>query len=263
MPGLGHELIAALAANSCAVSLDLGPVFWFLRRVRRADVAELGKIIEEAARALGFSFYALVHHGQGARAERGPMPLVNYPQAWRDYYVRNELQRVDPVLRACDRALVGFRWSQLGKLIAMRPEHHLVIDASRRHGLGAGFTVPLHVPGEHVACCSFVVERDAPLPAHNLIAAQLLGQFAFEVSRSFGLGRATTPRLTPRQREAVQLVAQGQTDKGIARELKLSEETVTKYLNAARRRYGLSRRAQLVAAALFHGDIGFSDVFPV
>jgi hypothetical protein len=39
-----------------------------------------------------------------------------------------------------------------------------------------------------------------------------------------------------------------------------SEDTVTEYLDEARRRYGVSRRSTLVLRAVFDGQIALSDV---
>jgi DNA-binding CsgD family transcriptional regulator len=58
-----------------------------------------------------------------------------------------------------------------------------------------------------------------------------------------------------RERDCVTLLGAGLTDGEIGRRLALSEETVTKYLNAARRRNGFARRSQLIVAALRDGEI--------
>jgi LuxR family quorum-sensing system transcriptional regulator CciR len=217
----------------------------------------------EACHALGIRYFALVHHVAPSERASGTIALVNYPPSWREHYMANDLFRVDPVLRACRSMLVGFSWSRLGQLIDVRPQERAMLETSRRFGLGRGFTVPLHVPGERQASCSFAVERGASFPPETMLAAQLLGQLAFEAARPLAKRHgARPPPLSPRQREVVRLMAAGLPDRGIARDMGLSEETVTKYANAARRRYGLARRTQLVAAALHHGEIGVDDLLP-
>lgn len=239
--------------------IDLGPVAWFADRARKnGDVA---KLLAEASGALGISYFALVHHIDSGERTSPAIALVNYPRNWCEHYMTHRLFRVDPVLRACRVMLAGFSWSTLGRLIDMKPQERATLEASRRYGFGRGFTVPLHIPGERHASCSFVVERGAAFPPETMLAAQLLGQLAFEAARPLAERRvAHVPPLSRRQREVVRLMAAGLPDQGIAREMDLSEETVTKYANAARRRYGLARRTQLVAAALHYGEIGFADV---
>jgi len=162
---------------------------------------------------------------------------------------------------ACRTQLVGFAWSELGALLRLVPRQRRILEESRRHGIGEGFTVPIHLPGERAASCSFATRVGCALPARNLMAAQLVGQFGFEVSRRIGRMRAApVERLSPRQRECVLLMAQGKSDWEIGRILDLSEETVTKYLNAARTRFDVARRTQLAIMALHDGEIGFDEV---
>lgn len=240
-------------------SADFATVAWFAKRVRcSSDIASL---LEIACHKLGIAYFALVHHAQTCARGEAALALVNYPASWREHYMAHHLFRIDPVLEACRYMPVGFSWSRLDQLVPLKPQQRAMLAACRRHGLGRGFTVPLHLPGERQASCSFVVERGAPFPAETMLAAQLLGQLAFEAARPLAERRGDRPpSLSPRQREVVRLMATGLTDRGIAREMDLSEETVTKYANAAWRRYRLARRTQLVAAALHHGEIGFDDL---
>jgi LuxR family quorum-sensing system transcriptional regulator CciR len=55
-------------------------------------------------------------------------------------------------------------------------------------------------------------------------------------------------------------VAQGKTDWEISKILGLKEDSITKVINAARRRYDVANRTELVVAALFDGQISFNTV---
>jgi LuxR family quorum-sensing system transcriptional regulator CciR len=68
------------------------------------------------------------------------------------------------------------------------------------------------------------------------------------------------PLLTPRQRDCVVLVAQGKSDWEIGRLLGISESTVHKHVEDAKRRYGVPTRIQLVVRSLFEKRVAFSDV---
>jgi DNA-binding NarL/FixJ family response regulator len=61
------------------------------------------------------------------------------------------------------------------------------------------------------------------------------------------------PLLTPREEQVVALVAEGLGNREIARELKLSEHTVKKYLFRVFEKLGISTRVELVLYALNHG----------
>ena len=52
----------------------------------------------------------------------------------------------------------------------------------------------------------------------------------------------------------------GKTDWEIGRILGIAEATAHEHIEAARRRYGVGKRTQLVIRALFDGQITFSDI---
>ncbi|URW75895.1 autoinducer binding domain-containing protein [Sphingomonas donggukensis] len=220
---------------------------------------DAGRLLIAAAAALGFDYLALAEHGDLSDTQRSLALISNYPASWQKVFVTRRLDRIDPVQQACQTQVSGFCWSALNTLIALRPEQSALLSESRHYGLGAGFTVPLHLPGARAASCSFAVRAGAVLPRESLWAADLVARMIFDHLRAAATPTRPT-RLSPRQRACVALMAAGLTDRGIARRLSLSEETVTKYLNAARRRYGLARRTQLVAAALRDGVIGYEDL---
>jgi len=62
--------------------------------------------------------------------------------------------------------------------------------------------------------------------------------------------------LTPREEQVVALVAEGLSNRNIARELDLSEHTVKKYLFRIFDKVGISTRVELVLYAVNHGDPG-------
>lgn len=244
------------AASSVLPPVSLALVRRFGRRSQLARSSDqLRRLLVEIAEAMGFRYVALVTHS-ASFGEDG-LYLHNYPEAWVRQFRARRYQQIDPVHQACGVTLIGFRWSMLSTLIKLSASQREVLRASRRAGLGLGFTVPLHLPGARRASCSFAVAPGTPLPSENLLAAQLVGQLAYDAARRLTLDRPVRPlRLSARQRECVALLATGLTDKAIAVRLQLSEETVTKYLNAARRRHGFHRRSQLIAAALLDGEIG-------
>jgi DNA-binding NarL/FixJ family response regulator len=60
--------------------------------------------------------------------------------------------------------------------------------------------------------------------------------------------------LTPREEQVVALVAEGMSNRDIARELNLSEHTIKKYLFRIFDKLGISSRVELVLYAVNHGD---------
>src|SRR3546814_18497918 len=61
-------------------------------------------------------------------------------------------------------------------------------------------------------------------------------------------------------RDCVILVAQGKTDWEIGKIFGLKKDSVTKVIDAARMRYDVANRTELVVAALFDGQVSFNEV---
>ena len=65
--------------------------------------------------------------------------------------------------------------------------------------------------------------------------------------------------LTPREEQVVALVADGLSNKEIARELRLSEHTIKKYLFRVFDKVGVSNRVELVLYAVNHAQTGRAE----
>lgn len=212
---------------------------------------------------LGFDHYALTHHVDvrvGGQANR----LHDYPERWADYYDRHGLGVTDPVHRASHRTSIGFQWSQIDQLVPLTPADRLILARGRNEGIGDGFTVPAHVPGEARGSCSFANEEGKPIGGETLALAQLAGAFAFEAARRLWRTRdqGTEPAavLTDRQRDCVLWAARGKGDWEIGRILGVSQVTVAMHIKQARERYGVQKRSLVAIRALFDGTLSFDDI---
>lgn len=224
-------------------------------------------LMAAATTALGFDYFVMTHHVSFGRPPAGSVQLGNYPRTWVGYSREKRRASDDPVLVACQRTSVGFVWDDLPNYLDLSAEQMRSMAAMRRHGIGNGFTVPSHVPGEILGSCSFAVRTGRELPRQSTAAAQSIGTFAFEAARRIarasggGIGRsAGVVPLTPRQRDCLVLIARGKSDSVAAQLLGLRPRTVNEYLEAAKRRYAVASRQQLIARALFDSQITFADV---
>ena len=226
---------------------------------------ELAELLTEIGREMGFSYFALTHHVDIRQAPRPTIRLDNYPSDWVEYFDAQKLGVSDPVHRASHVTSVGFPWSRLDSMIKLTPRDHEVLALAAARGIGDGFTIPAHVPGESNGSCSFATETGVPLREEQLPLAQLAGAFGFEAARRLSgirdSGASHGRRLTDRQRDCVVWAARGKSDWEIARILDVSHETVIQHLKQARERYGVNKRTLLAVHALFDGTISFTDVF--
>ncbi len=224
---------------------------------------ELYAALSNAAGRMGFDHFALAFDRRGGGGDAASMLVHNYPDCWAKVYVGLDLSCTDPIRRASERSVTGFQWTDVDRFIPLSRGDRQLLNVARESGIGDGFTVPRHLPGEATGTCSFAVTPDAVMPAEMLHAAEILGAIAIASARELLSSAAPRPRsmLTERQRECVLWSARGKTAGEIADILGISEETVVRHLKMARDRYSVHCRQMLILCALFDGLIGFSDIY--
>lgn len=241
-------------------SLDVDAFIGPLRSAGK--LADVGCILKDVCDVVGARYYAVAQHLDAHESGAAGFRIHNYPEHWASWFDDQKLGRIDPVHRASQKSLVGFRWSSVPDLISLSPRDGKILDAARDYGLGGGFTVPANVPGEALGSCSFVAADDDDLDEAVLPYAQLAGQFAFEAARRMSSARTEPPAaLTDRQIECILWVGRGKTDWEIASILGVSPNTVIEHLRNARQRYTAATRAMLPVRALYEGALSFADLF--
>lgn len=263
--GLASALLSSRLNSNSRTSLDVVQEFVDVCS-SVTDMRQLRSAIEASSRELQFDYFAIVHHIRFGRPSTDKVRLSNYPIDW-IARLRENNNFQEPVLKAAERTSVGFRWSHLAAHIRLGEREREYLRRAAHHGLAEGFTIPNHVPGETFGSCHFAVRRAADLPMHNLAAVQALGCFAFEAARR--LVRESPLRseeyvvpapLTDRQRDCVLFAARGKSDTVIAQLLKIRPRTVNEHIEAAKRRYCVATRTQLIVHALFRSEICFSEI---
>jgi LuxR family quorum-sensing system transcriptional regulator CciR len=229
-----------------------------------ADLRRLGALLGEVTLELGFDHFALLDHSSLSKPSGALIRIDNYPESWAREIAERGYGSEDPVHRASRRTNAGFAWTEVGSLIALEPLHRTILERSKYHGLGGGFTIPANVPGEPGASCSFAVRTGRALPRSSLRCAELIGIRALYAARRMRgrTRRAQRPRLSRREVQCVKLVALGKTDWEIARILGLSVHTTRQYVKRARSAYATVSRTQLALYALRDQWIGFEDAIP-
>lgn len=235
----------------------------FVSEVRKIkDEQALSDALDELTQDLGCRYFALTHHLDVPKASAA-IRIHNYPDDWERWFDDQHLGPNDPVHRASHRTSVGFAWTSLGTLIPLTARDKEILASARIRGIGDGFTVPAHVPGEAHGSVSFAAEAGTLLDRAHFPLLQLAGAFAFEAARRIRRTREplpSPPRLTERQLECLMWAARGKSDWEISVILGLSHETVIDHLKQARERYGVGKRTLLAVHALFDGSLSFFDV---
>lgn len=241
----------------------------FVRAANRATRREeLHDLLDGVVRELGFDYFSVVQHVDvRTTAAADYIHLVNFPTAWRQMVMARGYFADDPVHVACQKTATGFLWSSAGQIISLSSRQTEILAAAAAEGLGDGFAVPIHLPGELGGSCSFGLRLGHEIPDEALPVMQYVGCFAFEAARRINkadrwrAGLSGPPKLTGRQLDCMVLAAAGGTDGHIAKRLGISEKTVHQHVEEAKHRYGVSTRTLLVVRALFDGQLTFADIF--
>lgn len=222
---------------------------------------DLTDALAQACRGADIRYFALSHHVDFARRPKA-LRLHNYPDGWQEWYDANRLGLCDPIHRASHFTAQGFYWRDVPHLIPMNSNDHRLLTRGRRIGLGEGVTIPAHVPGEARGSCTFVVPVGCDLPDNVLPWAQMIGMFAFEGARRLqrSARQGARPRVSERQRECIALAGRGLSNRQIARNLGIGEQTVMEHFREARAKLGVATRTQLVVGLLAAGELCFDDI---
>jgi DNA-binding CsgD family transcriptional regulator len=225
--------------------------------------ATLHHMLRSATSELGFDFFVLSYDKRSFGSNYNALLIHDFPENWAKIYEGFELGRIDPVRRASERTMMGFAWKDIEQFIPLSRTDKQILEVGRENGIGDGYTVSRHLPGEASGICSFMVRPEHALPTTVLAFAEIIGAVALTSAQRISGSRPLTKRpvLSERQRECVLWSARGKTASEIATILGISEDTVIQHLKLARERYDVHCRQALVLCTLFDGLIGFSDIF--
>lgn len=248
----------------------LADVQTFVRQANRiAEMNELQTLLEGIVHELGFDYFALVHHVNIYQTKGDVVFLFDFPSAWAELVDRKGYFIDDPVHVACEKSAAPFTWAQVPNMVALTVRQREMLEAAKTAGLGGGFTVPIHIPGEYTGSCTFSTRLGRAIPEASFPAAHYVGSFAFEAARRVVQRIAAQrgsrpvqaqPRLTRRQLDCVVLAGRGKSDKDVAQILGISDQTVHQHMETAKRKYEVATRMQLIVRALFDSQLAFADL---
>ncbi|TDL81917.1 LuxR family transcriptional regulator [Palleronia sediminis] len=183
---------------------------------------------------------------------------VTYSQAWVDRYVAQEYTRIDPVVAEGLRRVDAFDWKEADW--SGRAARTLLSEA-QEYGLGRqGMSLSMRGPGGQFALFTLndCADDDAwarkmeTVGSDAILAAYYINQCALRIDQT-----DTDPAraLSPRETDALSLVASGMSRSAAARYLEISEHTLRVYIESARNKLGATNTTHAVARAIAKGLI--------
>jgi DNA-binding CsgD family transcriptional regulator len=181
--------------------------------------------------------------------------IIEWPDDWRNYYMRSRLFEFDPTVDRLSRHRTPFTWTELRRERRLDNAGLEAFRQAARYGWREGLVVPVDRGGSFCGLVS-LVGRSPRFPAHERLQLCLMSECLLGRLRALGPpDKYPVPPsgLSPREVEAVRHVALGRTDAEIAAALKISRTTAHQYVETARRRLNARTRAHLAAKAVTLG----------
>ncbi len=183
--------------------------------------------------------------------------VTTYHPIWVNQYLGQDYARIDPVVQACLRRFHPVDWSRLnwtGK--SAREFMHEAVDC----GVGnQGFSIPIRGPSGQFALFT-VSSRDSEeawakytedYARALILASHYVNQKALEIEN--GTDQADLANLSPRETDALTMLALGYSRAQAADSLSISEHTLRVYIESARFKLSAANTTHAVARAMNQG----------
>ncbi len=192
--------------------------------------------------------------GATKRQQIGHVLINAWPNDWSArYFSRNYLFR-DPTIALVRLGLESFTWDD--EEVARPRLGATVMGEAKEFGLVQGFTMTLPSLGDHHVGFSIAGERLqlSPQDKRNLaLVANFAIYRALLIRRT--MQNCDTARLTAREREVLQLAAEGWTEWQIAVRLGVTDHAIDKHMRACRQKLGSRNTNHAIALAFRNGFI--------
>jgi DNA-binding CsgD family transcriptional regulator len=238
----------------------------FIERCRSGEPADhLVSAFQRTVENFGFRYFACCSHVDPLNPPPRAVVLHSYPQEWARAFSELDFFEIDPILHHASRTLTPFFWDSAALGDELTPPQQELFAEAKRHGISRGYTVPIHLPrplGQFRASCSVVPDGDNIDPA-GYFAIQLMSCYVYEAVSADAAEQDVSivqRGLSRRERQCLELAAQGKTDWAAGKILGISERTVHNHIENAKRRLSVATRVQAIVHALASREISFGDV---
>lgn len=190
-----------------------------------------------------------------------PVQDINsgYPLEYQLLYQEREYVNADPTVAHCQTSSEPLVWQE--RLDERAPSSREIFEEAQRFGLGHGLSLPVHEGGRVSSMLSLA--RDRPFESESekqlvIASGKVLATCVHVASENYilpALLAERTPRLSPRERQCLQLVALGKSNWDIGELLSISETTAAFHVQNVLRKLKVSTRMQAVAIGVALGMI--------
>ncbi|AXT27255.1 LuxR family transcriptional regulator [Ruegeria sp. AD91A] len=236
-----------------ATKVDLSQILQDLENTNTLE--ELSAVAERLRDALKVE-HLTYHWVDGAGDQYG---YTTYSDAWDERYREKNYHRIDPVILGCFQRFHPVDWKSLDW--SSKVAKSFLLDA-QNHGVGnQGYSIPIRGPNGQFAL--FTVNHSCDDPTWKsfistygrdlILVAHYINRKALEFEKD---RQPDCPRsLSPREIDAITLLALGYSRAQVAHSLTISEHTLRVYIESARSKLGAHNTTHAIATALSRGLI--------
>lgn len=258
-------MLLAVTPDSSQTALRIVPPIAAPLLAAHAQGSPLAPVLQSIARDLGFDHFM---YGVSSTATSHPAShafvWTSLPDAWVREYAAAAYLQSDPRLRGARDSTLPFLWDA-GTCARTAAERAFFADAAR-YGVRSGVAIALRhrfdAPGVFVLSSAAPANDDARREhiAGVLGPAMALATAVHDLALQGIVGRgmpaaAVSPRLTSRERECLQLAAEGLTSRAIGERLTIGERTVHTHFANLIAKLEAANRQEAIARATASGLI--------
>ncbi|MEM8657277.1 MAG: LuxR family transcriptional regulator [Pseudomonadota bacterium] len=205
------------------------------------------------------------HHYMRPSLDADPfIALHGWPEDLERRYLGEGLWRVDPIHRLARRSVAAVSWADVQALPDAGPEEAALIADVEALGLRSG--IAFQVTGPRLRNGVLSVGFDVPtadLPAMALARLKIIAQTChLRLCEMTPERDGLVPQLSPRERDIVDQIVMGASNKAIARDLGVSPHTVDTLIRRLFAKLGVSDRTSAAIFAIGAGLVLPQDVRP-
>lgn len=221
------------------------------------SAAEVISELEKLVGSYGFDYYGVVRQ---PKPNENPLELVlagRWPDGWPQVYIAKKYVLLDPTIRYLAQAQAGFRWRDT--LSAFKGDPHRkrmerMLADGMSFGLFDGYIFPVHgrtgLMGNMTVGGNPVDLSPIEISLFDAVAKKAYWRLLeFAEHESLGAPKSIDARMTRREMEVLNYLADGLTSNEISKILKISNHTVDWYMNGIQDKLNAKNRQHVVALA--------------
>jgi DNA-binding CsgD family transcriptional regulator len=184
------------------------------------------------------------------------IPWNHFPQGYRQSYLDNEWDKIDPIVHRIHQATRPFLWSDVCAGADLPRRQKTFIEDCRDLGVHSGFTVPMHGPGSDIDLISLSLRDQKSTDKSRLpLLHAITVQYRSRLGELQGEPAEALRPLTAKETECLCWCKEGKTNWEIGEILSISEKTVEFHLSNTIKKFGVSNRITAVVKGIQLGLI--------